>query len=200
MELYERVVEGILGEAALSAPTLTAVIGTLTPAAPRADDAALARIARERDAAMARYLRDRDSTALDATMRRLDADEARARQPREDDGVPAEVALEYLRALPETWTKARGGPGRQLLADAMFERIEVLGLREATAHLSDHAVRHGLAAVLPEEFGISVSGRGERSRARRSHMPDRVARLDRERAAQHRVSHPLPSVGPSSPR
>jgi hypothetical protein len=31
-------------------------------------------------------------------------------------------------------------------------------------------------------------------------MPDRVARLDRERAAQHRVSHPLPSVGPSSPR
>lgn len=162
MELYEQVVEGILAQAALGAPTLAAVVGAVVPATAGPDQAALARIAREREQAMGRYLRDRDTTVLDATMRRLDAEEARARQPREEDGVPAEVAVRYLQALPETWAKARGGTGRQLVADALFERIEVLGLQQVTAHLSDHAVRHGLAAVLPEEFGISVSGRGER--------------------------------------
>ncbi|MGC8635299.1 MAG: recombinase family protein [Candidatus Limnocylindrales bacterium] len=145
--------------------------GAVVPSAPGPDSAALARIAREREQAMTRYLRDRDSAALDTTMRRLDADEARARQPREEDGVPAEVALRYLRELPVTWAKARGGSGRQLVADALFERIEVLGLRQATAHLSDHAVRHGLADVLPEEFGISVSGRGERARPDKPDRP-----------------------------
>ena len=162
MELYEQVVEGILAQAALGAPTLAAVVGAVVPGATGLDQAALARIAREREQAMARYLRDRDTAALEATMRRLDAEEARARQPREDEGVPAAVAVQYLQELPVTWAKAKGGTGRQLVADALFERIEVLGLREATAHLSDHAVRHGLADVLPEEFGISVSGRGER--------------------------------------
>jgi hypothetical protein len=37
---------------------------------------------------------------------------------------------------------------------------------EATVSLSAHAVRHGLAAVLPAEFDSPVSGRGERIRAR----------------------------------
>ncbi len=119
---------------------------------------------------MARYLRDRDTAALDATMRRLDGEEAAARQPRVEEGVPADVALRYLRELPETWARRPEARGAQLLADALFERIEVLGLREATAHLSEHAVRHGLAAVLPEEFGISVSGRGERSRDDDNHV------------------------------
>src|ERR1035437_1558204 len=36
--------------------------------------------------------------------------------------------------------------------DSLFDRIDVLGMREATVHLSAHAVRHGLAAVLPAEF------------------------------------------------
>ncbi len=156
-ELYGQVVEGILGEAALGAQTLTAVVGAVVPSTARPDDAALARIARDREGAMNRYLRDRDTAALDATMRRLDADEARARQVREDDGVPADRAVAYLQELPVTWAKARGGTGRQLVADALFDRIEVLGLREATAHLSDHAVRHGLADVLPEEFGVAAT-------------------------------------------
>jgi hypothetical protein len=65
--------------------------------------------------------------------------------------------------LPETWRKAEGGPGRQLLASALFDRIDVLGIQEATVHLSAHAVRHGLGAALPGEVGILVSGRGERS-------------------------------------
>jgi hypothetical protein len=75
------------------------------------------------------------------------------------------VAVRYLRELPKTWAKAKGGQGRAMLATALFDRIDVLGLREATVHLSAHAVRHGLAAVLPAEFDSPVSGRGERIRA-----------------------------------
>ena len=78
------------------------------------------------------------------------------------------IPVAYLRELPVTWRKAVGGTGRQLTADALFDRIEVLGLQEATVHLSQHAVRHGLAAALPEEFGISVNGRGERARPRQT--------------------------------
>jgi hypothetical protein len=43
-----------------------------------------------------------------------------------------------------------------MLASAAFSQIDVLGLREATAHLTDHAVRHGVAAALAAEVGISV--------------------------------------------
>ena len=38
-------------------------------------------------------------------------------------------------------------------------------MREARLHLIDAATAHGFGAVLPESFGISASGRGERSRA-----------------------------------
>ena len=74
-----------------------------------------------------------------------------------------DVAVRYVQDLPETWRKAEGGYGRQLLASALFDRIDVLGIQEATVHLSADAVRHGLAAALPAEMGILVSGRGERS-------------------------------------
>ena len=49
-----------------------------------------------------------------------------------------------------------------MVASALFQRIDVLGLREATVYLTAGAARHGFAAALPEEVGISVSGRGER--------------------------------------
>lgn len=162
MELYEQIVEGLLGEVALRAPTLAAAVGSVVPAPAGPDEADLARVARERERATARYLRDRDTAGLEATMRLLDAEEARARDVRSDDGVPADVAVRYLRELPLTWAKAEGGVGRQRLADALFDRIDVLGLREATVLLSADAVRHGFADVMPEQVTISVSGRGER--------------------------------------
>jgi hypothetical protein len=73
------------------------------------------------------------------------------------------VAVRFLRELPETWAKGKCGKGRAMLATALFDRIDVLGMREATVHFSAHAVRHGLAAVLPAGFGSPVSGRGERT-------------------------------------
>ena len=161
-ELYEEVVEGLLGEVALRAGTLTRVVGVLDGLKPAPDRWELDRIERGRTRATTRYLRDRDMVRLDATMRELDRAAEAAWTPKTADLIPADVAVRYLRELPDTWRAAKGGAGQQLLASALFSRIEILGLREATVHLTEHAVRHGIAAALPEEVGISVSGRGER--------------------------------------
>ena len=58
-----------------------------------------------------------------------------------------------------------------MVADALFEHIDVLGLRKATAHLTANIVRHGLAAALPKEVGTLVCGRGERGSPSRTQRP-----------------------------
>jgi DNA invertase Pin-like site-specific DNA recombinase len=159
---YEGVVEGLLERVSANAGTLTAVVRRVGDQPAKTNGADAERIAVERDRAMARYLRDRDSGALDATMRRLDSQEQAQRERQMPDVVPTEVASAYLAELAKTWRQAEGGQGRALLAQALFERIDVLGFAEATVTLTEHASRHGFGAVLPEEIGISVSGRGER--------------------------------------
>ena len=124
--------------------------------------ARIARIARERQAATAKYLRDRDTDALEAAMTRLDEEEREASEEKVEDGVPAAEAVRYLKELGRTWSAADGGKGRKMLAEALFERIEVRGFREARLHLTDAAIAHGFGTVLPERLRISVSGRGER--------------------------------------
>ena len=147
-ELYEEVVEGLLGEMALGAGTLTRVVAATAGFGAGPDRRELDRIDRERTRATTRYLRDRDTARLDATMRELDRAAEGARTPKTGSAIPADVAVRYLRDLPDTWRAADGGPGQQLLASALFSRIEVLGLQEATVHLTDHAVRHGVATAL----------------------------------------------------
>ena len=161
-ELYEQIVEELLAQASLGAGAIASVIGEVSRAASLPDRSNRDRIARERDRAMVRYLRDRDAPLLEQRMTQLDREQAAAEIREPMDAVPADVADRYVRELPETWRQAEGGSGRQLLASALFDRIDVLGLRQATVHLSEHAVRHGLAAALPEVVGISVNGRGER--------------------------------------
>jgi len=161
-ELYEQIIEELLSQASLGAGAIAGVVGELGRAAPAPDRTVPDRIARERERAMARYLRDRDAAVLERTMVGLDREQSAATNREPVETIPAEVAVRYVRELPETWRKAEGGPGRQLLASALFDRIEVLGIQEATVHLSAHAVRHGLAAALPAELGILVNGRGER--------------------------------------
>jgi hypothetical protein len=147
------------------ADSLASVVDLVTVPPSSLDRITLGRIERERDAALARYRRDRDSKALDAAMARLDAEEQEARRPREVEGVPADVAVRYLRELPTTWQKADGGPGRRMLAESLFERIDVLSFREATIRLTDSAVAHGFAAAIPERLEVTVgNGRGERTR------------------------------------
>lgn len=161
--VYEDAIGNVLDRVALGAGSLTRVVGMVVVPVSSTDEQSLARIERERDAAVARYRRDRDSAALDQEMVKLDAEERDARRPREAEGVPADVAVRYLRELSTTWRKADGGPGRRMLAEALFSRIEVLGAREATIHLTDAAVAHGFAAVIPDRLDVTVGyGRGER--------------------------------------
>jgi hypothetical protein len=173
-------VEGLLAEASLGAGAIASVVGEVGRAAPAPDRSVPDRIARERERAMTRYLRHRDAAALEQTMASLDREQAAADNPKLLEAVPADVAVRYVRELPETWRKAEGGSGRQLLASALFSRIEVLGIREATVHLSARAVRHGLAAALPAELGIlgKWSGREESSLRDRPLCPGSVAASD----------------------
>jgi hypothetical protein len=123
-------------------------------------------------------------------MARLDAEEREATQERLVDGVPPAEAVRYLRELQPTWEAADGGPGRQMLAEALFERIEVRGFREVRLHLTDAAIAHGFGAVLPESFGISVDGRGERGSASLTHLRVRP-RFVLENATGPRVMWPV---------
>ena len=165
MDRYEGIVDSLLDHVTLDAAQLAAVVGQSVgvPAGP--SQAELDRIAKDRQRALDRYVRDRDADALGESMARLDRELAAVQAPKPAQPVPADVAVRYLRELPKTWAKAKGGQGRAMLASALFDRIDVLGMREATVHLSAHAARHGLAAVLPAEFDSPVSGRGERIRA-----------------------------------
>jgi DNA invertase Pin-like site-specific DNA recombinase len=162
MDLYEQIVASLLAEAAVAAPTVASVVGATAPS-PAITADTLASIERERERALLRYRRDRDAAALERTMDQLDHRERASEVEADSEAVPPDVAVQYLRELPETWARASGGRGRQLLASALFDRIEVLGVREATVHLTAHAVRHGLAAALPERVDLPVYGRGERT-------------------------------------
>ena len=162
MDSYEGIVDGLLGKVTLDAAQLAAVVAFNAQPAPGLSQPELDRISKERQRALDRYLKDRDPARLGEAVAALDRDQAAIQASRPAEPVPADVAVAYLRELPKTWARAKGGKGRAMLASALFDRIDVLGMREATVHLSAHAVRHGLAAVLPAEFDSPVSGRGER--------------------------------------
>lgn len=50
-----------------------------------------------------------------------------------------------------------------MLGESMVERIEALGCREATLRLTDTAIGHGFAAVVPERLELPAGdGRGKR--------------------------------------
>ena len=50
-----------------------------------------------------------------------------------------------------------------MLAEALFERVDVLGAREATIRPTDAAAAYGFAAAIPERLEVTVGyGRGER--------------------------------------
>jgi hypothetical protein len=87
------------------------------------------------------------------------------------DSVPPAEAARYLRELGATWEAAHGDSGRRMLAEALFQRIEVRGFREMTLRLTEDAIAHGFAAVLPERLGICVSGRGERHTPATTDLP-----------------------------
>jgi len=58
-----------------------------------------------------------------------------------------------------------------MLAEALFRRVGARGFKETTIRLTDEAVAHGFEEVLPEQFGTSVSGRGERTSTATKDLP-----------------------------
>lgn len=160
-EWYEDVVEELLASVRLDDATIAAVVRELLAPAPTSRFE-LARIDRERDAALARYRRDRDPGSLTVAMERLDREEIEARQV----GAPPPPAMDasdvvaYLRDLPRLWQATVSA--RRAIAEALFERIDVLGFRRATVRLTDDVVARGLAAGLPDSISLAGKCRGER--------------------------------------
>jgi hypothetical protein len=76
-------------------------------------------------------------------MRRLDREETEAKATNVD--VPTvEEAVEHLGDLARLWDQAEGS-GRKQLAEALFERIDVLGARKLNVHPSAAAKAQGWA-------------------------------------------------------
>jgi len=97
-------------------------------------------------------------------MARLDA-EAAAAAARPSRVPTAAQARAYLESLPELWAKTSDA-GRHAIAEAVFERIEVLGANDFTFTLTAHAKAHGWDAAFgagDQSISIGRSGRGERS-------------------------------------
>jgi DNA invertase Pin-like site-specific DNA recombinase len=140
-EAFEGLVRQALGYVSANADLAGAVVGSLGADETAPDPVSLARIERDRESAMARYRRDRDPDALEAAMRALDQDEQRARGA-SADGPTAEEAIEFMRNLPGLWDEAEPS-GRKLLAEALFERIDVLGAGKAKLHPSASAKAQG---------------------------------------------------------
>jgi hypothetical protein len=59
-----------------------------------------------------------------------------------------------------------------MIAEALFSRIEVLGAREATIHLTETADAHGFVAAIRDRLDVNVGcGRGERDRPTTNDLP-----------------------------
>ena len=65
-------------------------------------------------------------------------------------GVPADRAVEWLRALAETWREADLPEAKADLLHAIYERIVIAGREFVSARLTPAAYAHGLALALPE--------------------------------------------------
>ncbi len=162
--VYEDAIGLALGHVAVSARLKAAVVPLATrPAHEGPDVLAQARIRRERERAAVQYARDRDLGRLEATMARLDA-EAAAAAERPSRLPTAAEARAYLESLPELWEKTSDA-GRHAIAEAVFERIDVLGASDYTFTLTAAAKARGWdAAFGPGVLRLeSQGGRGKTS-------------------------------------
>ncbi|MGC8635294.1 MAG: hypothetical protein ACP5VP_11685 [Candidatus Limnocylindrales bacterium] len=165
VEVYEEAIGLAFEHVAVSSTLNAGTIAEATrPASDGGDVLAQARIARERERAALRFAKDRDLGRLEATMARLDA-EAEAAVVRPSLVPTAAEARAYLESLPELWAKTSDA-GRKAIAEAVFERIDVLGASDFTFTLTAQAKARGWDAA----FGAGAvyakegrSGRGERT-------------------------------------
>ncbi len=126
VEVFEDAIGLALERVAVSSTLRARTVAEASrPAADGADVLARARIPRERERAALRFAKDRDLGKLEATMARLDA-EAEAAVARPSRVPTAAEARAWLESLPALWAKTSDA-GRHAIAEAVFERIDVLG-------------------------------------------------------------------------
>ena len=210
-EVYEDAIGLALGHVAVSASlrarAVSEAVGRTGPGGP---DALLqARTRRERERAALQYARDRDIARLEATMARIDA-EAEAAVARPSRVPTAAEARAYLESLPDLWAKTSDA-GRKAIAEAVFERVDVLGASDYTFTLTAAARARGWDAAFgpgvlrlepqggrgktalsddaPIQGVLSTkegqSGRGERDSACRTDLSVEVIRLAPLAAGRH---------------
>ena len=145
----------------------------------------MSRIGSERQAAATKYLRDRDIQALEQTMDGLDERESEAKASTRV--VEPSEALAWLRDLPALWAAADDS-GRRLLTEAIFEKVEVLGVQSVTIHPTPEAGAHGWSDAfgtlppLPSAGRASrTDGRGERDSPSRTQRPGPFLLINRTR-------------------
>jgi hypothetical protein len=165
LDVYEDAIGRALEHVAVSSTLKVSTVAIARRPDPDGGDVlARARIRREREKAALLFAKDRDLGKLEATMARLDA-EAEAEAARPSRVPTAAEARAYLESLPELWAKTSDA-GRHAIAEAVFERIDVLGATDFTFTLTAHARARGWDAA----FGAGVvrvkegrSGRVERT-------------------------------------
>lgn len=156
LEVYEDAIGLALSHVAVSTRLKTAVVAeAVRPDAEGSDVLLLARLKRERERAALQFAKDRDFAALEATLARLDAEAESARE-RPSRRPTAAEARAYLESLPELWANTSDA-GRKAIAEAVFERIEVLGASDFTFTLTAQAKARGWDAA----FGSGVLRLGE---------------------------------------
>ena len=125
------------------------------------DEFRLARIRRERQQATRLLEADRDVAVWKTTMDRLDREEAEAQAVDRPPVTSREVA-EAIADLRSLFADAEPATQHHI-AEALFDRVEVLGPSEVWLHPSAEAESRGWAAAMSGEFRIeSRYGRGER--------------------------------------
>lgn len=165
--LYDQIVPAVLAHVSAAADLLPEVMSELSQAGTGPDPATMGRIQRDMDTARRQLEVDLDPVAFTDTITRLRQEEAAAKSV--DRTVPtADEARAYLQDLPRLWD-ASGPHERKLLANAVFERVDVLGVERVILTVTDEARRHGwLAAWAGRELTVPLSvesvgyGRGER--------------------------------------
>ena len=78
-----------------------------------------------------------------------------ATEDTEQEGVPAERAVEWLRALTATWTAADVREAKADLLHAIYERIVVAGRSFVSVRLTTAAYAPGMALALPEKVAMA---------------------------------------------
>jgi DNA invertase Pin-like site-specific DNA recombinase len=150
VDVYEDAIGLAFEHVAVSSTLKTSTVAIARRPEPDGDALVRARISRERERAALRFAKDRDLGQLEATMARLDA-EAQAAVVRPSRIPTAAEARAYLESLPDLWDKTSDA-GRKAIAEAVFERIDVLGVSDYTFTLTAAAKARGWDAA----FGPGV--------------------------------------------